>query len=81
MQYTEDEFLQTLDWKPHAKADYHICKKQQKQEEEKYIEAERDDNGVNLESTDDIQNGNEAANGEYISSTAKAEEFHFEETT
>ena len=80
MQYTEDEFLQTLDWKPHTKADYHICRKQQKQEEEKYIEAERDDNGVNLESTDDIQNGNEAANGEFLS-TAEAEEFHFEETT
>ena len=26
LQYTEDEFLQTLDWRPHAKADFHICK-------------------------------------------------------
>ena len=26
LQYTEDEFLQILDWRPHAKADFHICK-------------------------------------------------------
>ena len=29
LQYTEDEFLQTLDWRPHAKSDFHVCKKQQ----------------------------------------------------
>ena len=34
LQYTEDEFLQTLDWRPHAKADYHICKKQQTESED-----------------------------------------------
>ena len=81
MQYTEDEFLQTLDWKPHAKADYHICRKQQKQEDEKYTEPGRDDNGANLESNDDTQNGNEADNGEYLLTAAQVEEFHFEETT
>ena len=26
LQYTEDEFLQTLDGRPHAKAGFHICK-------------------------------------------------------
>ena len=26
LQYTEDEFLQTLDWRLHSKADFHICK-------------------------------------------------------
>ena len=81
MQYTEDEFLQTLDWKPHAKADYHICRKQQTQEDEKYTEPGRDDNGVNLESNDDTQNGNEADNGEYLLTADQVEEFHFEETT
>ena len=34
MQYTEDEFLQTLDWRPHAKADFHVCKKQPKELED-----------------------------------------------
>ena len=26
LQYTEDEFLQALDWRPHANADFHIRK-------------------------------------------------------
>ena len=34
LQYTEDEFLQTLDWRPHAKADFHICKSKQKEPSE-----------------------------------------------
>ena len=34
LQYTEDEFLQTLDWRPHAKADFHVCKSKQNEHSE-----------------------------------------------
>ena len=65
LQYTEDEFLQTLDWRPHAKADFHICKNKKDVTIESNNMPGIEENDENNDENDEERNSDSSPN-EYL---------------
>ena len=87
LQYTEDEFLQTLDWRPHAKADFHICKSKQKEHSEelkcvpKIEESETEKQDIDDESNVNVTVGGKEDLDHQEMNDNQTLEFNSEETT
>ena len=82
MQYTEDEFLQTLDWRPHAKADFHVCKKQPKELEDEtkdILKIEEDQDNEKFKEDTYENNEVEEEQNEQALEDIQTEEFQSEE--
>ena len=84
LQYTEDEFLQTLDWRPHAKADFHVCKKQPTDDDNESNDGEKnnenDEDEYAKKDDECVENG-EDSEEEQFSPDNYMDEAHSEDLT
>ena len=78
--------MQTLDWRPHAKADFHVCKKQSKENEDEVKDVPEIQSSAGVYNDNDviddcnIQYENENSDDDALQAT-QTEETQSERTT